>query len=109
MDGSGFAVWTSGIGLSGYGSGAGSFRGRDVRVRADREQASSLLAIGDLAAQGRAILLISSELPELLALCDRVLVMSEGRLTANLSRSEATQETIMQAAVPRTARKEQAA
>jgi ABC-type sugar transport system ATPase subunit len=35
-----------------------------------------------------------------LALCDRVLVMSEGRLTASLPRSEATQETIMQAAVP---------
>jgi rhamnose transport system ATP-binding protein len=58
--------------------------------------------IGELAAGGRAILLISSELPELLALCDRVLVMSEGRLTANIPRAEATQETIMHAAVPRT-------
>ena len=57
--------------------------------------------IGELAAQGRAILLISSELPELLALCDRVLVMSEGRLTADIPRAEATQEAIMQAAVPR--------
>ena len=56
--------------------------------------------IGELAASGCAILLISSELPELLALCDRVLVMSEGRLTADLPRSEATQEAIMQAAVP---------
>ena len=52
--------------------------------------------IGELAAQGRAILLISSELPELLALCDRILVMSEGRLTAEIPRAEATQETIMQ-------------
>ena len=49
-----------------------------------------------------AILLISSELPELLALCDRVLVMSEGRLTANIPRADATQESIMHAAVPRT-------
>ena len=57
--------------------------------------------IGALAGQGCAILLVSSELPELLALCDRVLVMSEGRLTANLPRGEATQATIMQAAVPR--------
>jgi rhamnose transport system ATP-binding protein len=57
--------------------------------------------IGELASGGRAILLISSELPELLALCDRVLVMSEGRLTANLRRGVATQETIMHAAVPR--------
>ncbi len=43
--------------------------------------------IGELAAQGRAILLISSELPELLALCDRILVMSEGRLTADIPRA----------------------
>ena len=50
---------------------------------------------------GRAILLISSELPELLSLCDRILVMSEGRVTAELPRESATQENIMQAAVPR--------
>ena len=58
--------------------------------------------IGELAASGRAILLISSELPELLALSDRVLVMSEGRLTADLPRGQATEESVMQAAVPRT-------
>ena len=57
--------------------------------------------IGDLAATGRAILLISSELPELLSLCDRILVMSVGRVTAELPRESATQESIMQAAVPR--------
>jgi len=34
-------------------------------------------------------------------LCDRILVMAEGRLTADLPRGQATQETIMQAAVPR--------
>ena len=71
-------------------------RGIDVGVKAEFYE-----MIGELAAGGRAVLLISSELPELLALCDRVLVMSEGRLTANLSRNFATQETIMQAAVPR--------
>jgi rhamnose transport system ATP-binding protein len=65
--------------------------------------------IGALAADGRAILLISSELPELLALCDRVLVMAEGRLTAELPRGVATQETIMQAAVPRSVQREAAA
>jgi len=70
-------------------------RGIDIGVKAEFYD-----MIGELAAKGRAILLISSELPELLALCDRVLVMSEGRLTANLNRAEATQETIMQAAVP---------
>jgi rhamnose transport system ATP-binding protein len=71
-------------------------RGIDIGVKAEFYD-----MIGALAAKGCAILLISSELPELLALCDRVLVMSEGRLTADLARGQATQETIMQAAVPR--------
>ncbi|QHT68345.1 sugar ABC transporter ATP-binding protein [Rhodocytophaga rosea] len=48
-----------------------------------------------LAAQGTAILLISSELPELLTLCDRILVMQNGRLVAQLSRAEATEQEIM--------------
>ena len=74
-------------------------RGIDIGVKAEFYD-----MIGDLAASGRAILLISSELPELLALCDRILVMSEGRLTADIPRADATQETIMSAAVPRTAR-----
>ena len=72
-------------------------RGIDIGVKAEFYE-----MIGELAASGRAILLISSELPELLALSDRVLVMSEGRLTANLPRGEATDETVMHAAVPRT-------
>jgi rhamnose transport system ATP-binding protein len=71
-------------------------RGIDIGVKAEFYD-----MIGALAVKGCAILLISSELPELLALCDRVLVMSEGQLTANLARGKATQETIMQAAVPR--------
>ena len=71
-------------------------RGIDIGVKAEFYD-----MIGALAVKGCAILLISSELPELLALCDRVLVMSEGRLTADLARGQATQETIMQAAVPR--------
>ncbi|HWV01916.1 MAG TPA: sugar ABC transporter ATP-binding protein [Devosia sp.] len=74
-------------------------RGIDIGVKAEFYD-----MIGELAAGGRAILLISSELPELLALCDRVLVMSEGRLTANIARADATQESIMSAAVPRSAR-----
>jgi len=71
-------------------------RGIDIGVKAEFYD-----RIGELAADGRAILLISSELPELLALCDRILVMSEGRLTAEFPRAGATQEAIMQAAVPR--------
>ncbi len=70
-------------------------RGIDIGVKAEFYD-----IIGELAASGRAILLISSEMPELLALCDRILVMSEGRLTADLPRATATQEAIMQAAVP---------
>lgn len=72
-------------------------RGIDIGVKAEFYD-----MIGELAASGRAILLISSELPELLALCDRVLVMSEGRLTADIPRGDATQESIMHAAVPQT-------
>ncbi len=72
-------------------------RGIDIGVKAEFYD-----MIGELAADGRAILLISSELPELLALCDRVLVMSEGRLTADIPRAQASQESIMSAAVPRT-------
>jgi len=74
-------------------------RGIDIGVKAEFYD-----MIGALAADGRAILLISSELPELLALCDRVLVMAEGRLTAEIPRAEATQERIMSAAVPTSAR-----
>lgn len=72
-------------------------RGIDIGVKAEFYD-----MIGDLAEAGRAILLISSELPELLSLCDRILVMSEGRVTAEIPRDAATQENIMQAAVPKT-------
>jgi rhamnose transport system ATP-binding protein len=74
-------------------------RGIDIGVKAEFYD-----RIGELAAAGRAILLISSELPELLALSDRILVMSEGRLTADIPRVEASQEAIMHAAVPRSGR-----
>lgn len=48
-----------------------------------------------LAASGVGIVLVSSELPEILGMSDRILVMREGRLVANLSRDEATQERII--------------
>ncbi len=54
--------------------------------------------IESLAEQGKAILLISSEMPEIILLCDRVYVMCEGRLTAVLGREELTEERIMAAA-----------
>ncbi|MBC7529290.1 MAG: sugar ABC transporter ATP-binding protein [Chthonomonadaceae bacterium] len=51
--------------------------------------------MNELAAQGVAIIMISSELPEVMGMSDRILVMHEGRLTGELTRAEATQEQIM--------------
>lgn len=51
--------------------------------------------INELAAEGKGILLISSELPELLGMCDRVYVMNEGSITGEVTREEASQETLM--------------
>jgi rhamnose transport system ATP-binding protein len=67
--------------------------GVDVGTKADVHR-----TISHLAAQGLTILLISSELPEILGMSDRVLVMREGRLAAELPRAEATQERIVRAA-----------
>ena len=52
----------------------------------------------DLARKGYAILMISSELPELLGMCDRIYVMSQGYMNGELSREEFTQERVMQMA-----------
>lgn len=54
--------------------------------------------MNDLAAKGAGMIMISSELPELLGMSDRILVMHEGRLAGELSRAEATQERVMQLA-----------
>ena len=70
-------------------------RGVDVGAK---EQVHQL--VRRLAGRGMATLLISSELPELLALCDRILVMREGRLVAELPRAEASQETLLRLALP---------
>jgi inositol transport system ATP-binding protein len=55
--------------------------------------------IHQLTATGIAVILISSELPEILGMSDRILVMSKGKLRATLPRKEATQEKIMQYAM----------
>jgi rhamnose transport system ATP-binding protein len=68
-------------------------RGIDVATKAEVHR-----LLSDLAGQGVAILMISSELPEILGMADRVLVMHEGRLSAELSRDEATEERVMFAA-----------
>jgi putative multiple sugar transport system ATP-binding protein len=51
--------------------------------------------IDRLASQGKAVLFISSELPELLGMCDRIYTMAEGRLTGEVARADATQEVLM--------------
>ena len=51
--------------------------------------------MNDLAAQGRGVVMISSEMPELLGMCDRIYVMNEGRIMGELTRAEASQERIM--------------
>ena len=56
--------------------------------------------IGRLAEQGAAVIVVSSELPEILRLADRVLVMQAGRATALLARSELSEEAIMRHAIP---------
>jgi rhamnose transport system ATP-binding protein len=65
-------------------------RGVDVGAKSEIHRLMSQL----VAEQGLAILMISSELPEILGMSDRVLVMREGELVAEFSRSEATQESI---------------
>jgi putative multiple sugar transport system ATP-binding protein len=55
--------------------------------------------INSLADQGKCIIMISSEMPELLGMCDRIAVMNNGRFVAEFARSDATQEKIMQAIV----------
>ena len=49
-------------------------------------------------ASGKAVIFVSSELPELLRCCDRIMVLKEGRVTAMYDAAEATQEKIMAAA-----------
>ncbi len=53
--------------------------------------------MSDLAAQGKSVVMISSEMPELLGMCDRIYVMNEGSMVAEMSAAEATQEKIMTA------------
>jgi len=69
-------------------------RGIDVGTKAEVHRLMS-----SLAAEGVAVLMVSSELPEVLGMADRVLVMREGRLVAELDRERATEESVMFAAM----------
>ena len=55
--------------------------------------------LNELKAMGKAIIMISSDMPEILGICDRILIMHEGEISGELSREEATQEAIMKYAV----------
>lgn len=61
--------------------------------------------INQLVAQGKSVLMISSELPEILGMCDRIYVMNEGKIVAEMPRAEASQETIMAAILRYSAKK----
>ena len=71
-------------------------RGIDVGAKAEIHK-----LLRRLADQGKAIVMISSELPEILRMSDRIVVMCEGRITGELAANEATQERIMQLATQR--------
>ena len=68
-------------------------RGIDVGAKSEIYQ-----LIQDMAEQGAAILIVSSELPELLGLCDRILVMFRGRITTAFTAATASEEDIAHAA-----------
>ncbi len=68
-------------------------RGIDVGTKAEVHR-----LLSELASDGLAVLMISSELPEVLGMADRVVVVCEGRLTADIPRDEATPEAVMRAA-----------
>ncbi|MEU2834863.1 sugar ABC transporter ATP-binding protein [Streptomyces lavendulae] len=69
-------------------------RGIDVGAKAEIYQ-----IIADLAEEGVAVLVISSELPEILGLADRIVVMQNGRITGELSRADATEEAVLNLAM----------
>lgn len=65
-------------------------RGIDIGAKAEIYK-----IISDYAAMGKSVIVISSEMPELFGICDRIIVMSEGRLTGEFTRQEFDQEKIM--------------
>ena len=71
-------------------------RGIDVNAKAEIYE-----LIRDLVTEGLAVVFVSSELPEVQALADRIIVLCEGKLTATFDRAEADEEAIMNAALPK--------
>ena len=71
---------------------------RGIDIKAKSEIYKLILKLAD---EGLGIIVVSSELPEILAICDRVLVMAEGKLTAEFPIKEATEDKILHAAIPK--------
>lgn len=71
---------------------------RGIDINAKNEIYKLIL---QLASEGMGILVVSSEIPEILSISDRILVMCEGSLTAELSLAEATEDAILKAAIPK--------
>ena len=72
-------------------------RGIDIGAKAEIYS-----LIERLAAEGKSIVVVSSELPEIIRLADRVLVMRQGRIAAQLEREDLSEQTIVAHAVPQT-------
>jgi ribose transport system ATP-binding protein len=72
---------------------------RGIDINAKNEIYKLILQLAD---EGLGIIVVSSELPEILAVCDRILVMAEGNITAEFVANEATEDNILKAAIPKT-------
>jgi ribose transport system ATP-binding protein len=72
---------------------------RGIDINAKNEIYKLILQLAD---KGLGIILVSSELPEILSIADRILVMAEGSITAGLTAGEATEDNILKAAIPKT-------
>jgi ABC-type sugar transport system ATPase subunit len=70
---------------------------RGIDINSKRE---IYVLIEELAAQGLGVVMVSSELPEILAISDRIVVLCEGRITAEIDRADASEERILKAALP---------
>jgi ribose transport system ATP-binding protein len=71
---------------------------RGIDVKAKRE---IYALVDELARCGLGIVIASSDLPEILAVADRILVLADGQVTAQLTRGEATEENLLKAALPK--------
>ena len=76
-------------------SRSAGLRGIDVGAKAEIYE-----LVAQLASQGVSFIVVSSELPELLGMCDRIVVLCEGKITAEFDAGTATQEDLLTAAMP---------